>query len=469
MTRSSSSLLLIVVLLVGAGPRGVAQEAAIEGEWVAVDGEMYGAPVPEASLPLLRFTFGEEQGRWTLPGHPQTFRYTVYGETAPDSLDFHLPIEAPRTWLIPVRSGMRGDTLDVAFPLAEPYDSARGEPPQRPESSAPGRTGPYLRLSLVRRSAAPPSTPALTEEEKDAADRVDADDIQRRTRALVAPGMEGRESGEPGGERAARVIAGWFREVGLEPPGDDGFLQRVPLILGRAAPTSSLTIGDTTFDAGADFAIASLPMRTRPAMRFEATGEVVLFGPSLGYGPADAPLPELDVEGKIVAWVAQPGPADGSGVDLTRTYEVLHRGGAEAVIALFPGPVPEAWLRSPVFGEVGALDADLYGPGPARPLVLLGQEAFGALFGDGSEVRAFVGGFTAGEHQVRPTGREVTLSYEIEETTAAPTHNVVGVLRGAIRSSGARPSSTPPTTTPSGTSAATSTPVPRTTRWASRR
>ena len=40
--------------------------------------------------------------------------------------------------------------------------------------------------------------------------------------ALADPALEGRASATPGGERAAQEIAGWLRDAGLRPGGDDG-------------------------------------------------------------------------------------------------------------------------------------------------------------------------------------------------------------------------------------------------------
>jgi hypothetical protein len=46
---------------------------------------------------------------------------------------------------------------------------------------------------------------------------------------LAADSLEGRATGSPGAMRAARYIAEQFRAVGLEPLGDSGFYQKVPL------------------------------------------------------------------------------------------------------------------------------------------------------------------------------------------------------------------------------------------------
>lgn len=42
--------------------------------------------------------------------------------------------------------------------------------------------------------------------------------------------MEGRRVASPGEARAARFIAARFREAGLEPAGDDGYLQHLPMV-----------------------------------------------------------------------------------------------------------------------------------------------------------------------------------------------------------------------------------------------
>lgn len=430
MKCSTWSIALLLFILPAVPPCIVAQEAALHGQWLAVSGVSYGVPVPAASLPLLRFTFDGTEARWTMPGAPKRFRYTAYGTGTPDSLDFYLPTEGPRVWLVPVRSRLRADTLDLAFPNTEPYDPARGAPPVRPKGFGSSTTMEFTILSLVRRSDHPPVA-ALPQEEARVAAAISADSIERRTRTLAAPGMQGRGSGQRGGERAARTIAGWFRAARIDPLGDSGFLQRVPLFAGRASPSSSLTVGATTFHIGNDFSIVSLSMQTRPAKRQTVTSDVVLFGPSLGEKHADLPLPDIDVRGKIVAWVALSGPDDGSRADLFRTYEALQRSGAAAIILTTPRPLPEALLHSPTFGGLYTLDADLYGARRGCPMILLGPKAFGALFGDGADVRAFMSGFGAGKAAVQPTGKTVTISYGIEQLPVAPSFNVAGVIRGA--------------------------------------
>jgi hypothetical protein len=61
--------------------------------------------------------------------------------------------------------------------------------------------------------------------------------------ALAHDSMEGRRLGTPGEARAARYIAARMREIGLEPGGDSGYFQRIPL----AITTRKVTRGGQEF------------------------------------------------------------------------------------------------------------------------------------------------------------------------------------------------------------------------------
>ncbi len=54
-------------------------------------------------------------------------------------------------------------------------------------------------------------------------------DVRRILSALADDSMEGRASGTRGAQRAARYIGGEMAKIGLEPLGDSGYFQRVPL------------------------------------------------------------------------------------------------------------------------------------------------------------------------------------------------------------------------------------------------
>lgn len=58
-------------------------------------------------------------------------------------------------------------------------------------------------------------------------------EVCRVLSVLAADSLEGRGTGTPGGAKAARFIAEEFKAAGLEPAGDSGYFQRVPIVMGN--------------------------------------------------------------------------------------------------------------------------------------------------------------------------------------------------------------------------------------------
>ncbi|MDX1495865.1 MAG: M20/M25/M40 family metallo-hydrolase [Longimicrobiales bacterium] len=67
-------------------------------------------------------------------------------------------------------------------------------------------------------------TAALADDESSRTERLEA-----LLTTLAADSMEGRRTGTPGAHRAARFLAAELERYGVEPAGDDGFFQTVPL------------------------------------------------------------------------------------------------------------------------------------------------------------------------------------------------------------------------------------------------
>jgi hypothetical protein len=144
-----------------------------------------------------------------------------------------------------------------------------------------------------------------------------------QVKALSAPDMEGRASGTPGGERAARYVAGAFRQAGLTPGGDAGtYLQTFQVPTGiRLGTTNALTIAAPARRAlalGRDF--SPLAVSEDGA----ATALVVFAGygitaPDLQYDDYAG----LDVRGKIVL-VLTGAPRGGDSANPFRRPEVDH-------------------------------------------------------------------------------------------------------------------------------------------------
>ena len=93
--------------------------------------------------------------------------------------------------------------------------------------------------------------------------------------ALTAPGMDGRGSGTPGGERAAHYLAQALATAGYRPAGDAGtFFQSFPVdtVPALASGNALGRPGGPTFDVGRDW----MPHGGSPTV--ELTGDVVFVG-----------------------------------------------------------------------------------------------------------------------------------------------------------------------------------------------
>jgi len=227
--------------------------------------------------------------------------------------------------------------------------------------------------------------------------------LQAHVEALTAPEMEGRGSGTPGGDRAARYIAGVLAGAGLRPGGDAGiFFQEFPVaVTPSVGPGSRFETGGSaprTLDVGR----AWVPHGG--SATGEAAGELVFVGHDDYAG--------VDARGRIALTLAG-APATATGARSTRLEKLIaaRRAGARALL-IVEDPLPAVTATAapvPLFsGSVTRAGADALLAGSGRPLADL----------------------TAGGPAAFATGVEVRLRVELarEERRAA---NVIGVLPGS--------------------------------------
>lgn len=120
---------------------------------------------------------------------------------------------------------------------------------------------------------------------------------------LADDAREGRMAGQPGYDAAAQYVADRFAEFGLEPGGEDGWYQQVPLVSYRADEGSITMIAhrdgnDTELEYKEHFTMGGDKVRESTHVR----AEVVYAGfgvhaPEHGYSDYEG----IDVEGKIIA------------------------------------------------------------------------------------------------------------------------------------------------------------------------
>ena len=151
-------------------------------------------------------------------------------------------------------------------------------------------------------AAAAPAA-ALTDAERGLAERIKAENIKEITTALSAPAMQGRGTGQPGGEMAAQFIADRFKKLGLKPLGDKGsYFQSIKFREFQVTPETSLRVGDSSLKLGEDFYV-SHPFSGDK----DVSGRLVFVGFGIQTaGRERDDLKGIDVSGKIVVVIEGP-------------------------------------------------------------------------------------------------------------------------------------------------------------------
>src|SRR5215831_18248766 len=100
-----------------------------------------------------------------------------------------------------------------------------------------------LSLLLLLASAAVPAAPgqSLPKKARQALDGLSGERMRAHLKFLASDLLEGRGTGQRGGEIAAAYIATEFALYGLKPAGDDGaFFQNVPMVGVKTLPDTTM-------------------------------------------------------------------------------------------------------------------------------------------------------------------------------------------------------------------------------------
>ncbi len=254
---------------------------------------------------------------------------------------------------------------------------------------------------------------------------------------LADPAREGRGIGTAGGAAAAAWIADRFREEGLAPAFDAGYLQRFEApFRATLGETNALAVGGASMALGPDW----LPLAFSDDGTVE--GEVVFAGygiaaPGLGYDDYAG----LDVKGKIVV-VAQDFPRESDAASPFRDPRNYRHGEwrTKAIVAREHGAaamvgVRDVWAHptSPSLRGAGPGPDDLppwRGQASSRAGLVAARATVAALAGAGIDVRALAApGEADGKPHSRPLGIVARLSVVVRHERAE-TSNVVAILPG---------------------------------------
>ncbi|MBI1966855.1 MAG: M28 family peptidase [Gemmatimonadetes bacterium] len=243
--------------------------------------------------------------------------------------------------------------------------------------------------------------------------------IREITTTLASPAMEGRGTGQLGGQRAAEYLAARMRQFGLQPAGDSGsYLQRIDFVSAAVLPTSSLTAGEARLVYRDDFLVAGRVTGDS----LDVSGGVVF----VGYG---VDLSGLDLQGRLAVLLqGKPATADSMWertVNPRAVVQALVRGGAAALLIL-PDPAGPAFtVYAQYLTRRGVRLADTE-TAPQPPVVYVSEAGVGKLAAGLSEAIAQA---RAGSAAARDLGVTVQLAVraKVERVSGS---NVVGVLRG---------------------------------------
>ena len=155
-------------------------------------------------------------------------------------------------------------------------------------------------------AAAPAPTRALSAAEQKLVDNISIASIKETVNALAADDMQGRGTGQPGGDKAAAYLADRFAKLGLKPLGDKNtYLQPIKFRETQFLPETVFTAGNQSLKFGKDYFV------TPPLSGDKNVNAKMFF---VGYGISlpflqRNDLGDLDVRGKIV--VLRDGPPPG--------------------------------------------------------------------------------------------------------------------------------------------------------------
>ncbi|WP_299285417.1 M28 family peptidase [uncultured Mucilaginibacter sp.] len=130
---------------------------------------------------------------------------------------------------------------------------------------------------------------------------ISVDDARKHLTILASDAFEGRETGQPGAEKAANYLAGEFKKMGLQAPVNGSYFLDVPLEENTLKVTA-FSINNLSFENGKDFLMRGTFGNTNT----HAT-EVIF----IGYGTSEE-IGTTDLSGKVLLWINEDKPEAGA-------------------------------------------------------------------------------------------------------------------------------------------------------------
>lgn len=176
------------------------------------------------------------------------------------------------------------------------------------------------------------------------ANEIKADDLRALVYSLASDSMQGRETGEAGQRKAAQFIAKQFKDAGLPPKGDKGYMQKI-MLQSENWKDIDLKVGDQDYRNRSDFYVYSMFCPDIPVMDIK---ELVF----VGYGIEDPKYNDYgkaEVAGKaVIFYNGEPMSGDGKSlitgsefrsnwsIDWRRKVQLAKQKGAIAAFIIDP-------------------------------------------------------------------------------------------------------------------------------------
>jgi hypothetical protein len=251
--------------------------------------------------------------------------------------------------------------------------------------------------------------------------------------AFAADSFRGRETGTPDADRAAAWIARRLTKLGLEPAGDSGFFQRVPMTRSKTI-VKELTVttpnGKVSPKLGKDIAfLTALGPNALP--KLTGDGDVVfasygLTDPSIGRDDYAG----IDAKGKVIVIAGMVPP----GIDSTKRKQMENPQVLFSRVGMAIGKQPAAIvllladsLYNMASSQFAETQIELARPAAgaenrAFPMIAIARLTSGSPFVPAS--------WPANDKSAALAGTHFTASIDVQKT-AFNGYNVVGVVRGS--------------------------------------
>lgn len=137
------------------------------------------------------------------------------------------------------------------------------------------------------------------------AEKITIASLKDMTTALSAPEMEGRGTGQPGGDKAANWIADRFKAYGLKPLGDKGsYLQKVDFKETVATSETAFVAGDQSLVHGDEFAFVPQNNGNK-----SVSGDMIFLSYAIQSKQANIDMLEgAKLNGKVAVMIEGPPP-----------------------------------------------------------------------------------------------------------------------------------------------------------------